>query len=356
MTPVERRLVAAAPQVRRALLAWYDRHRRDLPWRAEVSAYRTVVSELMLQQTQVATVLPYFERWVQRWPDFASLARADADEVLAAWAGLGYYRRARLLHALAKEVAARPSPPTTAVEWIGFTGVGAYTAAAIASIAFGDRAAVVDGNVVRVLARLAGIKSSFASSALAVRRVTPLADALLNPRRPGDHNQAVMELGSQVCRKAAPACERCPLAAHCASRGPRAAAIPRIARAKSRREVVARVLVLRAGKVLLRRHPADATRLAGLAELPTAESLGLKSLGEPHAVRRRSVTVTTYEERIHLLPRKAKVPRSRDLVWVPLAELPFAAVAGPHLRWIGEMKDAARRPRTAGVKARGDGA
>lgn len=338
MTPVERRLVAAAPKVRRALLAWYDRHRRDLPWRAEVSPYRTVVSELMLQQTQVATVLPYFERWVQRWPDFASLARAAAGEVLAAWAGLGYYRRARLLHALAKEVAAAPSLPRTAAGWIGFTGVGPYTAAAIASIAFGDRAAVVDGNVVRVLARLAGLRSTFASSALAVRRVTPLAAALLDPRRPGDHNQAVMELGAQVCRKAAPACERCPLARHCASRGPKAAAIPRITRAKSRRGVIDRVLAIRAGKVLLRRHPADATRLAGLAELPTAESIGLRSLGEPHAVRRRSVTVTTYEERIHLLPAKARLPRSRDLIWVPFAELPFAAVAGPHLRWIGELR------------------
>jgi len=102
--------------------------------------------------------------------------------------------------------------------------------------------------------------------------------------------------------------------------------------------VVDRVLAVRAGKVLLRRHPADATRLAGLAELPTAESIGLKSLRTPHAVRRRSVTVTTYEERIHLLPAKAEVPKSRDLVWVPFAELPFAAVAGPHLRWIGELR------------------
>lgn len=338
MTPVERRLIAAAPKVRRSLLAWYIRHRRNLPWRTEVSPYRTVVSELMLQQTQVVTMLPYFERWVQRWPDFASLARAEASEVLAAWAGLGYYRRARLLHALAKEIAATPALPRTAAEWINFTGVGPYTAAAIASIAFGERAAVVDGNVVRVLTRLAGLKSPFASSALAVRRVTPLAAALLDPRRPGDHNQAVMELGARVCRKAAPDCARCPLAAHCASRGPGAAAIPRIARTKGRRAVVDRVLAIRADKVLLRRHPADATRLAGLAELPTAESIGLGSLGAPLAVRRRSVTVTTYEERIHLLPAKARVPRSRNLVWVPFAELPFAAVAGPHLRWIGELR------------------
>ena len=343
MTPAERKLMAAAPKVRRALLAWYDRHRRDLPWRNQVSPYRTVVSELMLQQTQVVTVLPYFERWVQRWPDFASLARAEASEVLAAWAGLGYYRRARLLHALAKEVAVAPSLPRTASEWITFTGVGPYTAAAIASIAFGDRAAVVDGNVVRVLTRLAGLKSPFASSALAVRRVTSLAAALLDPSRPGDYNQAVMELGAQICRKAAPDCARCPLVVHCASHGPKAVAIPRIVRAKARRAVVDRVFAVRAGKVLLRRHPANATRLAGLAELPTAASMGLKRLGEPQAVRRRSVTVTTYEERIHLLPAKAKVPKSRDLVWVPFAELPFAAVAGPHLRWIGELRLAARR-------------
>lgn len=342
MTPVERRLIAAAPKVRRDLLAWYRRHRRDLPWRSEVSPYRTVVSELMLQQTQVVTMLPYFERWVQRWPDFASLARAEASEVLAAWAGLGYYRRARLLHALAKEIAAVPALPTKAAEWITFTGVGPYTAAAIASIAFGDRAAVVDGNVVRVLTRLAGLKSPFASSALAVRRVTSLAAALLDPRHPGDHNQAVMELGAQVCRKAAPDCTRCPLAVHCASRGPKAAAIPRIARAKGRRAVVDRVLAIRNGKVLLRRHPADATRLAGLAELPTAESIRLKFSGAPHAVRRRSVTVTTYEERIHLLPKKANLPKSHDLTWVAFAELPFAAVAGPHLRWIGELRLAAR--------------
>ncbi|MFZ9201693.1 MAG: A/G-specific adenine glycosylase [Opitutales bacterium] len=339
MTPAERKLTAAAPKVRRALLAWYDQHRRALPWRTEVSPYRTVVSELMLQQTQVVTMLPYFERWVQRWPDFASLARADAGEVLAAWAGLGYYRRARLLHALAKEIAALPTLPRTAEAWLGFTGIGPYTAAAIGSIAFGDKAAVVDGNVVRVLTRLAGLKAPFASAALAVKSVTPLASALLDPRRPGDHNQAVMELGAQVCRKAAPDCGRCPLSTLCASRGPRAANIPRITRAKGRRAVVDRVLAVRGGKVLLRRHSADATRLAGLAELPTAESIGLKlkADAQPHAIRRRSVTVTTYEERIHLLPAKARLPKSRDLVWVPLRELPFAAVSGPHLRWIGEL-------------------
>lgn len=328
-------LAAKAPAFRRALLAWFDRSRRPLPWRTETSAYRTAVSELMLQQTQVATVLPYFERWVARWPTFADLASAAEAEVLAAWAGLGYYRRARLLHALAKAVAARPALPRLAAEWIELPGVGPYTSAAIASIAFGDRAAVVDGNVVRVVARLTGLRKPFATTAAAVRAATPVAEALLDPRRPGDHNQAMMELGATVCRKASPACDACPVARWCASRG-KAAGIPAFVPKARRRETVDRALAIRRGKVLLRRHPADATRLAGLAELPTMTSLGLKP-GEPMAVRKRSITSTTYEERLHAVPPRAKLPKARDLEWIPLAELPFAAVAGPHLRWIGEL-------------------
>lgn len=292
----------------------------------------------MLQQTRVATVIPYFERWVARWPSFPDLARAPEAEVLAAWAGLGYYRRARLLHALAKAVAGRPAPPRLASEWIELPGVGPYTAAAIASIAHGDPAAVVDGNVVRVVARLAGMRAPFASTAAAVRAATPLAAALLDSRRPGDHNQAMMELGATVCRKANPACDRCPVAKWCASRG-RAAGIPAFAPKARRRETVDRALVVRSGRVLLRRHPAGAPRLAGLAELPALDSLGLAP-GAPAAIRRRTITATTYEERIHrVAPAKvrAALRRQPDLEWVSLAELPFSAVSGPHLRWIAEL-------------------
>ena len=123
---------AAAPAFRKALLAWFARHQRPLPWRTEVSAYRTVVSELMCQQTQIATVIPYFERWTAKWPDFKELARAEEAEAMALWAGLGYYSRARNLLALARQVAALPRPPRTAAEWREFKGVGPYTAAAIA--------------------------------------------------------------------------------------------------------------------------------------------------------------------------------------------------------------------------------
>ncbi len=336
-------LLRAAPAFRRALLGWFRKARRPLPWRTEVSPYRTAVSELMLQQTQVVTVLPYFERWVARWPSFGDLARADEAEVLAAWAGLGYYRRARLLHALAKAVAALPALPRRAAEWIELPGVGPYTAAAVASIAFGDRAAVVDGNVIRVVARLAGLRGAFPSTAAALRAVTPLAEGLLDPRRPGDHNQAMMELGATVCRKASPACEACPVARWCASRG-KATGIPAFAPKARRRATVDRALVIARGCVLLRRHAADAKRLAGLAELPTMESLGLEP-GQPAATHRRTITSTTYEERLHRVSAaKVRALRRRqpDLEWVALTELPFAAVSGPHLRWIGAAGDEAK--------------
>lgn len=331
-------LTRSAPAFRRALARWFAGNRRPLPWRVAPSAYRTVVSELMLQQTQMATVLPYFERWTQRWPSFADLARADEGEVLSAWAGLGYYRRARLLHGLAKAVAALPGPPTTADGWIGLPGVGPYTAAAVASIAFGDPAAVVDGNVVRVLARLAGHRRTFPSTAAAVKAVTPLAQTLLDPRRPGDHNQAMMELGALVCRKAAPACDRCPVSRWCASRG-KAESIPAFAPRARRTEQLDRALVVDRRRVLLRRHAKDASRLAGLAELPLLSSLGLEP-GEPFAIRKRTITTTTYQERLHrVLFAKVRglLRRQPDLEWVRLADLPFAAVSGPHLRWIGEL-------------------
>ena len=292
----------------------------------------------MLQQTQVATVLPYFDRWVQRWPDFAALAAAEESEVRSAWAGLGYYRRSRLLHALARAVVALDTVPRTAAEWAELPGVGPYTSAAVASIAFGDRAAVVDGNVIRVVARLAGLRGTFPSTAAAVRAVTPLAAALLDPRRPGDHNQAMMELGSLVCRKVSPGCPTCPVARWCASRG-RAEAIPSFAAKVRRTAIVDRALVVHRRRVLLRRHPADASRLAGIAELPTMESLRLVP-GVPTSIRRRTITTTTYEERIHCVTLRlirAGTLRQRDLEWVALSDLPFAAVSGPHLRWIGEL-------------------
>ncbi|HXG60332.1 MAG TPA: NUDIX domain-containing protein, partial [Planctomycetota bacterium] len=177
------------------LRAWFRRAARDLPWRRTKHPYAIWVSEVMLQQTQVATVVPYYERWMKRFPTVRALARASLDEVLKVWEGLGYYARARNLHRAARGMRRWPR---TAAEWRRVPGVGAYTAAAIASIAYGERAAVFDGNVRRVLSRLEGRD-------VAAPPPVPRGD-------PGEFNQALMELGQRICTPRAPRCGECPLA------------------------------------------------------------------------------------------------------------------------------------------------
>jgi A/G-specific adenine glycosylase len=348
MTPHEQKLIPAAAAFRKALLAWFARHQRPLPWRTEVSAYRTVVSELMCQQTQIATALPYFERWMARWPDFQSLARAQEADVLAAWAGLGYYTRARNLLALAQQVAGRPEPRTAAA-WQDFMGVGPYTAAAIASIAFREPVAVVDGNVVRVLARLGGVKEKFKDSTTAAKSFTSLANALVDPKRPGDHNQAMMELGATVCRKAAPDCAHCPVARWCAVSGrAEAAQLPRFVAKVRKTAEVTRALVHHRGKLLVRRNPRSARRLAGMAELPEWATLPGASAGRPALVRRRTIGSVTYEETLREVVATATAVRtwSQDveLEWVAVTDLDAVALTGPHLRWLREWLSPSDRP------------
>ncbi len=169
------------PALRRALLEWFRTSRRTLPWREQPSLYETVVSEFMLQHTQVKTVLPDFARLLERFPDFAALASAPEADVVKHWEGLGYYSRARNLHKLARAVAPLSAPPRTAAEWQELPGVGPYTAAAIASIACGDRVACVDGNVARVLARLTADTTAFASGSELVKHFRPLAGEALDP-------------------------------------------------------------------------------------------------------------------------------------------------------------------------------
>jgi len=348
MTPQEQKLIPAAAAFRKALLAWFARHQRPLPWRTEVSAYRTVVSELMCQQTQIATALPYFERWVARWPDFQSLARAQEADVLAAWAGLGYYTRARNLLALAQQVAGRPEPRTAAA-WQDFMGVGPYTAAAIASIAFREPVAVVDGNVVRVLARLGGVKEKFKDSTTAAKSFTSLANALVDPKRPGDHNQAMMELGATVCRKAAPDCAHCPVARWCAVGGrAEAVQLPRFEPKVRKTAEVTRALVHHRGKILVRRNPRAARRLAGMAELPELATLRSVVASKPALVRRRTIGSVTYEETLREVVATTALIRtwSRDaeLEWVAVTDLDAVALTGPHLRWLREWLSPSDRP------------
>ncbi|MBA3849753.1 MAG: A/G-specific adenine glycosylase [Opitutus sp.] len=326
-----------------ALHGWYRIHRRRLPWREAPSLYKTVVSEFMLQQTQVATVLPYFARWRRALPDFAALAAAPEAQVLKLWEGLGYYSRARNLRGLAQAVVARPAPPRTPAEWRELPGVGPYTAAAITSIAFGEPAACVDGNVVRLLARLTGETKKFRDSVEAAKHFTPLADALIAGSDPGEHNQAMMELGATVCFRPKPLCLTCPVAKFCAARREGIAeSIPRFAPKQTEQKSVLRSFCLDRGRLLLRRGGAGARRLAGLHELPELSDLGLQPDGLALlATKRRAITRCQITESIHAVKPDAKlrarIAKNATLEWVALANLGAITLSGPHRRWIAEL-------------------
>ncbi len=257
-----------------ALLAWFDRHRRDLPWRRTRDPYAIWVSEVMLQQTQVATVIPYYERFLARFPTVAALARARLSDVLGSWRGLGYYARARALHRAAAEIARRGAMPRTAEALRELPGFGRYTAGAVASIAFGERAPVLDGNVARVLARYAAIEDDIRAPNVR-ERLWALADRLVPADRPGDFNQALMELGALICTPRGPTCLLCPVSATCEAR--KRGLVDRIpAPRKVRARIalsLASALVRRGERVLLARR-AERGLFGGLWELPTATEDG----------------------------------------------------------------------------------
>ncbi|NWJ10207.1 MUTYH glycosylase, partial [Crypturellus undulatus] len=229
--PAQRHVFQDAAEVgavRRALLAWYDSCKRDLPWRARAAnepdvdrrAYAVWVSEIMLQQTQVATVIDYYNRWMQKWPTLQALAAASLEEVNELWAGLGYYSRGRRLQEAARKVVSELAGrmPRTAEDLQKLLpGVGRYTAGAIASISYGQATGVVDGNVIRVLCRLRCIGADSSSPAV-LDQLWDMANVLVDRSRPGDFNQALMELGATVCMPKAPLCEECPVKQHCHAR------------------------------------------------------------------------------------------------------------------------------------------
>jgi len=256
-------------RIQQALLAWYGDNARDLPWRRSRDPYRVWLSEVMLQQTRVETVLPYYERWLERLPTVAALAAADEETVLRLWQGLGYYRRARNLHRAARAIVEERGGrwPASAAEWRQLPGVGRYTAGAIASITRGEPAAVVDGNVKRVLARLFLIDEPV-DDAATLRRLWLLAESLVPAAAPGDFNQALMELGARICRPRRPRCDLCPLRPDC--RGRRAGVAESLPRRRRRRPIPHRqevaALVVRGGRYLLGRRPPGL--LGGLWEFP----------------------------------------------------------------------------------------
>ena len=333
MSPLDSQI---AP-LQRALLDWYAKAQRPLPWRTQPSLYKTVVSELMAQQTQIKTMLPYFERWLQRFPDFETLAEAPSEDVLKHWEGLGYYSRARNLHQLAKDYVALNDKPQTRDAWQALPGIGPYTAAAISSIAQGYPAAVVDGNVVRILARLSKDSRSFKNNGAAVKAMTPLADALLNHDSPGNHNQAMMELGATICTKQQPQCTRCPVANYCAGGSAGSAeALPKITRAVTQRVEIDRLWILDDGKLLLHRIPDDAKQLAGQYELPTRELLGINpSTRKALAIKTRGITNRRIRESIYAATAPDRLPAS--LHWIAVQDLDSITLSGPHRRWIQEL-------------------
>ena len=309
--------------IRRKLLAWFDTHRRDLPWRRTRDPYAVFLSEIMLQQTRVDTVISYFERFLSRFPTVEELARAPIDEVLVLWSGLGYYRRARSLHLAAREVSEQYGGafPSDRASLEGLPGIGAYTAGAIASIAFGREEPIVDGNVARVLSRVFALDATVGSTE-SKRALWTLAADLVRGARPGDFNQSLMELGALICRPEPPHCDACPLRAECAARAQgRERDLP-VTRPKSAPKRVALLALLAAddrGRFLLAKRSMDGL-FGGLWEPPM---LALPS-GEDAWSRlaRERATVVCVVEHV-LTHRLLSVTVARlDGIPTPLPEAP----------------------------------
>jgi A/G-specific adenine glycosylase len=331
-------------EFRRLLNSWYRRNARKLPWRGVEDPYATWLSEIMLQQTRVATVIDRYRVFMQRFPTIKALAAAEESEVLALWSGLGYYRRARMLLRGAQYVQSElhGKLPHTAEELRSLRGVGVYTAAAIASIAFGECVAVLDGNVERVLLRILGLPENRSSKAN--EELMSVAQALMPPTKhggnnpQGDHNQAMMELGATICLPRSPLCLECPVFDLCKTRGQHDT--PQ--RAPQRSKAVAHLLRLRKRgtitEVLLERRAASASLMAGMLELPVL-SLEAVEGREPVLRVRHSITNTNYDVRIYAEGKPDTT--SKHLEWAPvtrLQELPLTGLARKVLQRLQVMQ------------------
>ena len=342
------------PAFSERVIRWQALHgRRGLPWQGTRDAYRVWLSEVMLQQTQVATVIPYYERFVARFPDVRSLAAASIDEVLALWSGLGYYARARNLHRAAQAVVDRHAGvfPATFEELELLPGVGRSTAGAIAAFAGGERRAILDGNVRRVLARHAGIGGD-PSAAATLAALWAEAEARLPVRNIEAYTQAMMDLGADVCLASKPLCAACPVAADCvALHEGRIAELPgkRARRAKARRRIAMLVVVSR-GEVLLEKRPASGI-WGGLWSLPEAPADAMPaavlkrdwgltaSHVEPlepfeHAFTHFTLEVAPWHVR---LAKASKIAQGRPATWMPLADISGAALPSPVKRLLSRL-------------------
>jgi A/G-specific adenine glycosylase len=334
---------------RRVLLGWYDRHRRDLPWRKTRDPYRIWLSEIMLQQTRVAAVLDHYRIFLERFPNVHALAAASEDAVLAAWSGLGYYRRARMLHQAARQIAEQYGGgfPQNSTALLALPGIGRYTAAAIASIAFDEPVAVVDGNVERVLQRFTG-------NNLTAAQTWQHAQGLLASSRPGDFNQAMMELGATVCVPRAPRCPVCPVRKWCVTQGAAPSAAPgarqsvegRASRRSSRagtpgapqkKKEIWCALERRdgkgngrgIGKIRLVQRPQKDSLMPGMWELPQSSAPPRALAAVAHwRTFRHSITVTDYT--VHVV-RNMPVPDASLAAkgkWIAIDRIPQMPITG----------------------------
>ena len=330
-------------ELRRRLLRWFDANQRDLPWRKRKSPYRTWVSEIMLQQTQVNTVVDYFNRFVKRFPSIQSLAQADLQHVLQMWEGLGYYRRARQLHAAAREVVENHQGkfPERMTDVLALPGIGRYTAGAILSIALDQPHPILEGNTLRLFARLTHLREDIKSSAVQ-KRLWAFSESLVSRHRPGDLNQALMELGSLVCTVRKPACVKCPIKSFCHVRlegEPSEIPVPSARKTNYEELHEAAIVIRRRDKVLLRKcrpgerweHLWDFLRFAlpptGQADFLVQSVFDMTGLhlrlGSPYA--RMKHAVTKYRIRLDCYLASDVTGRisgaDQEVEWVPISDL-----------------------------------
>jgi A/G-specific adenine glycosylase len=358
---------------RGALITWFEERRRALPWREEDAdgrrdPYRVWLAEVMLQQTRVDQALPYFERFLAAFPTIEALAAADLDAVLKRWEGLGYYSRARNLHRAAQAVVEQHGGriPDDEATLRALPGVGAYTAAAVLSLAFDRPFAVLDGNVVRVLARVFAVEAD-ARSAATRAALQALAGRLLDPRRPGRFNEAMMELGATVCTPRSPACARCPLRPVCAaaaSGSPERYPVVSKRRPVPHYDVVVGVVTDEAGRVLIQRRPEEAM-LGGLWEFPGGkregeeplaeacrrelrEELGVEvEVGEPFAPIEHAYThfrITLHAFRCRAVAGAPEPRNGQPMAWVAIEGLEAYAFPRANRHLIAQLRDRARNP------------